>query len=121
MNRSQPHPAPLSRRTTLAAIAGAALTGVAAAPASASTSAPGRRSIRFATFNASLNRGTEGALVTDLSTPDNAQAGNVAETIQRVDPDVLLIRLSPCRESPPPRHATVVACAGPRPAHGHGH
>ncbi|MCW8377275.1 endonuclease/exonuclease/phosphatase family protein [Streptomyces justiciae] len=75
------------RRTALAALAGAALAGTAAVPASAS----GRRTVRFATFNASLNRGTQGALITDLSTPDNTQARNVAETIQRVDPDVLLI------------------------------
>ncbi|MDQ4054663.1 MAG: endonuclease/exonuclease/phosphatase family protein [Actinomycetota bacterium] len=47
--------------------------------------------IRFATFNASLNRTRAGQLVQDLSTPGNAQASNVAETIQRVDPDVVLI------------------------------
>ena len=47
--------------------------------------------MRFATFNASLNRLAEGDLVRDLSTPDNAQAAAVAETIQRTDPDVLLI------------------------------
>nr|WP_179670334.1 endonuclease/exonuclease/phosphatase family protein [Nocardioides thalensis] len=47
--------------------------------------------VRFATFNASLNRNAEGQLVADLSTPDNEQAQNVAETIQRVDPDVVLI------------------------------
>ena len=38
---------------------------------------------RFATFNASLNRFNAGDLVTDLSTPDNLQAQNVAEIIQR--------------------------------------
>lgn len=81
------HPRLFSRRTALASLAGAALAGTTAVPASAS----GRRAVRFATFNASLNRGTQGALVTDLSTPDNAQAQNVAETVQRVDPDVLLI------------------------------
>ena len=48
-------------------------------------------SIRVATFNASLNRGTEGALIDDLSTPDNAQAKTVAEIIQRAAPDVVLI------------------------------
>ncbi|MGW6734071.1 endonuclease/exonuclease/phosphatase family protein [Streptomyces sp. NPDC055013] len=80
----------LSRRTALASLAGAALATTAAFPASAAER-HGRRSVRFATFNASLNRGTEGALITDLSTPDNAQARNAAETIQRVDPDVLLI------------------------------
>jgi myo-inositol-hexaphosphate 3-phosphohydrolase len=47
--------------------------------------------VRFATFNASLNRGAVGQLVTDLSTPANAQARAVAEIIQRVNPDVLLI------------------------------
>ena len=47
--------------------------------------------IRFSTFNASLNRNTEGQLVTDLSTPDNIQAQTVAEIIQRTSPDVILI------------------------------
>lgn len=47
--------------------------------------------IRFSQFNASLNRAAEGELITDLSTPDNAQASNVAEIIQRDTPDVLLI------------------------------
>ncbi|HYX18834.1 MAG TPA: phytase [Nostoc sp.] len=47
--------------------------------------------IRFSQFNASLNRNATGQLVTDLSTPDNAQAKAVAEIIQRNNPDVLLI------------------------------
>nr|WP_242033575.1 endonuclease/exonuclease/phosphatase family protein [Phormidium sp. FACHB-592] len=47
--------------------------------------------IRFSQFNASLNRNAEGQLVSDLSTPNNAQVKAVAETIQRVNPDVLLI------------------------------
>jgi hypothetical protein len=47
--------------------------------------------IRFATFNASLNRNTAGQLIQDLSTPNNAQAKTVAEIIQRNRPDVLLI------------------------------
>ncbi|MGE3936839.1 MAG: endonuclease/exonuclease/phosphatase family protein, partial [Rhodospirillaceae bacterium] len=46
---------------------------------------------RVATFNASLNRNPAGQLVTDLSTPDNAQARAVAEVIQRVNPDIILI------------------------------
>ena len=49
------------------------------------------QAIRFATFNASLNRNGEGQLSTDLSTPDNAQAKAVAEIIQRANPDILLI------------------------------
>ncbi|NJO04504.1 MAG: hypothetical protein HC876_02630 [Chloroflexaceae bacterium] len=47
--------------------------------------------VRFAQFNASLNRSSEGQLITDLSTPDNAQAQVIAEIIQRVNPDVVLI------------------------------
>ena len=47
--------------------------------------------VRFATFNASLNRFNAGDLISDLSTPDNSQAKAVAEIIQRTQPDVLLI------------------------------
>jgi len=82
-----------SRRLALAA---AALATVAAALAVAAppAQAHGRRHptpVRFATFNASLNRSAAGQLVADLSTPDNAQAANAAETIQRVRPDVVLV------------------------------
>jgi len=48
-------------------------------------------SVRFATFNASLNRGAAGQALSDLSAPDNDQADAVAEIIQRIRPDVLLI------------------------------
>jgi myo-inositol-hexaphosphate 3-phosphohydrolase len=47
--------------------------------------------VRFAQFNASLNRSSAGQLIADLTQPDNQQARNVAEVIQRVNPDVLLI------------------------------
>src|ERR671919_1912277 len=47
--------------------------------------------LRFATFNASLNRNFDGELLQELSTPDDPQIRNVAEIIQRVRPDVLLI------------------------------
>jgi hypothetical protein len=47
--------------------------------------------VRFATFNASLNRNAAGQLIGDLTTPNNEQARTVAEIIQRVRPDVLLI------------------------------
>ena len=50
-----------------------------------------RDDARFATFNASLNRNAAGQLIADLSTPNNQQAKNAAETIQRVRPDVVLI------------------------------
>jgi hypothetical protein len=56
-----------------------------------STAGDGQESVRFATYNASLNRNTAGQLVADLSTPGNAQAKAVAEVIQRTRPDVLLI------------------------------
>jgi hypothetical protein len=46
---------------------------------------------RFATFNASLNRFNAGDLATELSAPGSAQPDVIAEIIQRVRPDVLLI------------------------------
>lgn len=50
-----------------------------------------RDGVCVATFNASLNRGAEGELIQALSTPDDPQAQAVAEIIQRVRPDILLI------------------------------
>ncbi len=47
--------------------------------------------VRFATFNASLNRANAGDLVTELSAPGSAQPATIAEIIQRTRPDVLLI------------------------------
>lgn len=47
--------------------------------------------VRFATFNAALNRPAEGRLIEDLSTPDDDQARAIAEIIQRADADVVLI------------------------------
>ncbi len=47
--------------------------------------------IRFATFNAALYRPAPGRLIADLSTPADPQAQAVAETIQRLRPDVLLL------------------------------
>lgn len=90
---------------TLAATAFAATAATAGAvPAGTPAGVPAHRSVaaapaepgapvvlRVATFNASLNRTAAGRLVTDLSTPDNAQARAVAETIQRTDPDLLLV------------------------------
>ncbi|UFN44576.1 endonuclease/exonuclease/phosphatase family protein [Nocardioides okcheonensis] len=104
----------MTSRRTLAAVATLALAGLTApvltAPAVAGDRDDGRghhhghghghgnghghgrpAEVRFATFNASLNRAAAGDLVRDLSTPDDAQAAAVAETIQRTDPDVLLV------------------------------
>jgi hypothetical protein len=59
-------------------------------PAAAAESANTTR--RIATFKASLNRSSLGALDRDLSTPNDAQARAVAEIIQRVRPDILLLQ-----------------------------
>ncbi|WP_418275539.1 endonuclease/exonuclease/phosphatase family protein [Isoptericola jiangsuensis] len=50
-----------------------------------------KKTLRVATYNLSLNRASEGELVDDLSTPDDAQARTVAEVIQRADPGVVLL------------------------------
>ena len=68
-----------------------ALASGGAAPADRSKHGAKHREVRFATFNASLNRNEAGQLLTDLSTGANQQARNAAETIQRTRPDVLLI------------------------------
>ena len=83
-------------RLALAAVAALAVTGLTAPALSAPAGAgPGQHArpseVRFASFNASLNRNTAGQLVADLSTPGNAQAAAVAETIQRTNPDVVLV------------------------------
>ncbi len=77
---------------TLAVITGAMLVPTASADRDRNDhDSHGKATVRFATFNASLNRNNLGQLVTDLSTPANAQAATVAEIIQRMRPDVLLI------------------------------
>ena len=47
--------------------------------------------IRVATYNTSLYRDAAGGLVRDLETGSNDQARRIAEVIQRVRPDVLLV------------------------------
>lgn len=47
--------------------------------------------VRVATFNAYLNRTAQGELAQDLSTSNDEQAALVAEIIQRVNPDVILL------------------------------
>jgi Endonuclease/Exonuclease/phosphatase family len=79
----------LVRVVVVAALAVAAIASGVAGSAQAGDNP--RDVVRFATFNASLNRNTAGALRADLSTAGNPQASAVAEIIQRVRPDVLLI------------------------------
>jgi alkaline phosphatase D len=74
------------------ALTATALAAALLAPAPAAAEPAQRGSgVRFATFNASLNRAAEGELVEDLSTPGDAQARAAAEVIQRTRPDVLLV------------------------------
>jgi hypothetical protein len=66
------------------------------APAAATAPNEKSKEVRFATFNASLNRSAAGLLVEHLSHPEvndvfRSQARNVAEVIQRAHPDVVLI------------------------------
>ena len=82
------------RAAALAAVAALAVCASVAGAAGAASEGhtkPDRDVVRFSTFNASLNRGSAGQLVADLSTPTNAQARTVAEIVQRTRPDVLLI------------------------------
>ncbi|MCT1430842.1 endonuclease/exonuclease/phosphatase family protein [Brachybacterium muris] len=94
----------ISRRRALTAAAAAGL-GLPAGAAHAAASGPapviqpgvgpagrGRSTnVRFATFNASLNRAVEGGLLADLETGQDPQIRAVAEVIQINNPDVLLI------------------------------
>ena len=81
------------RKLSATAVIAVGLASLAAAQPAAAIGADTaeRPTVRFATFNASLNRGAPGALVADLSTPGNAQAQTIAEIVQRTRPDVLLI------------------------------
>jgi hypothetical protein len=74
-------------RFSLAALLVAA--AVAAPPAAAGDHHA--KTLRFATFNASVNRNAAGQLLTDLQTGTDPQLRNVAEIIQRARPDVLLV------------------------------
>ncbi len=71
----------MSRALSLLFLVIASASGVVAAPLQ----------IRVATYNASLNRATQGQLASDLSVTTNAQVKQVAEILQRVRPDIVLI------------------------------
>ena len=87
---------------TTTSIPSSTTTTTVAEPGTSPTTAPGPgpetppastpdAAFRIATFNAALNRAAEGELVEDLSTPDDQQAANVAEILQRTRPDVVLL------------------------------
>lgn len=90
--RTRPRLTRLVVASVAAATAAIAAIGLAA-PAAQAADPPGKpdMDVRFATFNASLNRNAAGQLLADLSTTDNVQARAVAEIIQRTSPDVLLV------------------------------
>jgi hypothetical protein len=67
------------------------LVAVAAPPGLAQDRGKREKTLRFATFNASVNRNAEGQLVEELSNGEDPQLRNVAEIIQRARPDVLLV------------------------------
>jgi hypothetical protein len=79
------------RRIAQLSMAVAMALGASMLPAEAALPKDKKETVRFATYNASLNRNSQGQLIGDLSTPDNAQAKTIAEIIQRTRPDVLLI------------------------------
>jgi hypothetical protein len=68
-------------------LAGAVISSPADAGGGGGQAAP----VRFATFNASLNRFNAGDLALELSSPGSAQPDVIAEIIQRTRPEVLLI------------------------------
>ena len=75
------------RRLTALTLLALLVTSIPAAGAAADE----RPAVRFATFNASLNRNVAGQALAQLSVPGNAQADAVAEIIQRVRPEILLL------------------------------
>lgn len=81
------------RKLTVSAALAAGLTLAAVVPATADEPAPSPTTdtLTVATFNASLNRGRAGELLEHLATGDNQQARNAAETIQRINPDIILV------------------------------
>jgi endonuclease/exonuclease/phosphatase family metal-dependent hydrolase len=62
------------------------------ATSAAAVEAPAPGSVRFATFNAALNEREAGGILRRLEGGADEQARLVAETIQRVRPDVLLLQ-----------------------------
>lgn len=77
-------------RISAAAVAIAVVIALAAVlPAAAKPKRP--ESVRFATFNVSLHRESEGALLADLSTRTNTQAQAIGEILQTTRPDVVLL------------------------------
>ncbi|WP_173921544.1 endonuclease/exonuclease/phosphatase family protein [Agromyces sp. Marseille-P2726] len=83
---------PIHAALTATAVGALAAATLAAAPAAAAPpDGRGTTELRVATYNLSLNRNAAGQLVADLETGTNDQAQTVAEIIQRVNPDIVLL------------------------------
>jgi hypothetical protein len=82
----------MSRATLRSVAVALSLAAAGALPAAAASQEAPPAVIRIATFNCSLNRPTAGGLRNSLATPDDVQARAVAEIIQRVRPDILLLQ-----------------------------
>ncbi|MFL1376887.1 endonuclease/exonuclease/phosphatase family protein [Nocardiopsis protaetiae] len=83
---------PLASTATLVLAAEDAPVRDPAAPVSPSVPPPvPEGSVRFATFNAALSRQRPGAMLSALAGGEWGKARAVAETVQRVRPDVLLV------------------------------
>lgn len=83
----------ITSRRLLASLLAIALSGLFAPATTAATTAASAppATVRIATFNASLNREVQGQLVRDLADGANAQARKIAEILQRVRPDIVLL------------------------------
>jgi len=84
---------PRALRLSFGTLAWLALLGLGlggAVPAARAAATP-PTTLRVATFNASLNRDAAGQLGRDLGAGDNRQARQIAEILQRVRPDVVLL------------------------------
>ena len=82
----------LRQKRTFTIITLVLLAAMLIVPAALAKSPKGARTpVRFATFNASLNRFNAGDLAAELSAPGSTQPDVIAEIIQRTRPDVLLI------------------------------
>jgi len=77
--------------TALALTTTALVADVQGATASHDDVGSAATAVRFATFNASLNRAAPGALAAELAAPGSPQPAAVAEIIQNARPEVLLI------------------------------
>ena len=85
------HRALVGGLTALALTTTTLVTGFQGATASRHDVGSAATAVRFATFNASLNRNAAGQLAAELAAPGSPQPAAVAEIIQHARPEVLLI------------------------------